>query len=262
MRHRGTDETEEAYRGVAVHAARGVHQKVVEIVRGKVAPGARVLDLGAGQGALSLRLHDAGFQVAAFDLDPSDWRVPQVPCHALDFDRDLGRIAEHAPFAAICAVEVIEHLENPRGFLRGLIQAVQAMPQAAPSPSEPSPSVWLILSTPNPLDTFSCISLFTRGIFNWFSVQHYEGGGHISILPHWMVGEHLKYLGAPDQEWHFVAPYEHPVAWKQGLYKTIGSLRKAASKSPDQSFFEGQTALVAVRLPLHSQDPQAPGATR
>src|SRR5258708_21678316 len=178
----GGSETQEPYHGVPVHATAGLHEKVVELLQAKVKSGLRVADLGAGHGALSLRLHHAGFEVRAFDLDNSEWQVKEVCCQPVDLDRSLEEIAEHGPFAAICALEVIEHLENPRQFLRRLLDIAH------------SQGTLIVLSTPNPLDTFSCITMFTRGIFNWFSAEHYLGGGHISILPYWLISEHLKLL--------------------------------------------------------------------
>lgn len=236
-KHRGGLETEEQYKGVPVHAAPGVHQKAVELLQSRIEPGSRVLDLGAGHGALSLRLHDAGYDVVAFDLNASDWKVPAVPCHQLDFNLNFNSIASYGPFAAICAIEIIEHLENPRGFLRDLITAAATQ------------GVWLIVSTPNPLDTFSSITHFTRGTFNWFSEEHYYGGGHISILPPWLLRAHLEHLGATEQEWHFVAPFRHPSRLKRRLYNGITAARRLVAKGKDQTFFSGQTALVVARLP-------------
>jgi cyclopropane fatty-acyl-phospholipid synthase-like methyltransferase len=236
VKHRGGLQTEEHYRGVPVHAAANVHHEIVELLRRRLPPGARVADVGAGHGALSLRLRDSGFAVAAFDLDCSDWLVPDVACHSCDVNESLGAIAAEGPFDAICVIEVIDHLENPRRFLHDVIELRRAE------------GTWLIISMPNPLDTFSCIAMFTRGIFSWASPAHYEGGGHISILPHWLIAEHLRYLGVTHQEWHFLAPYRHPSVSKRIIYQCVSRLRRMLSRGGDESFFEGQTALVVARL--------------
>lgn len=229
-------QTQQNYRGVPIHAAMNVHEAIADLLQQRLASGAKIADVGAGHGALSLRLHDAGFAVTAFDLDCSDWLVPDVACHSCDVNESLGAIAAQGPFHAICVIEVIDHLENPRRFLRDLIEMGRAH------------GTWLVISLPNPLDTFSCIAMFTRGIFSWSSPAHYEGGGHISILPHWLIAEHLRYLGVTDQEWHFLAPYRHPSVWKRIVYRCVSRLRRMLSRGPDESFFEGQTALVMVHL--------------
>jgi 2-polyprenyl-3-methyl-5-hydroxy-6-metoxy-1,4-benzoquinol methylase len=213
-----------------------VHEAIADLLSRRLAPGAKVADVGAGHGALSLRLHDAGFAVTAFDLDCSDWRAQEVACHSCDVNESLATITAKGPFDAICVIEVIDQLENPRRFLRDVIELRRAG------------GTWLVISMPNPLDTFSCIAMFTRGIFSWASPAHYEGGGHISILPHWLIAEHLRQLGIVEQEWHFLAPYRHPTAWKRVIYKCVSLLRRLASRGGDASFFEGQTALVIVRL--------------
>ena len=208
----------------------------MDVLRGKLVPGARVADVGAGQGALSQRLHDAGYDVAAFDLSCEGWKAQGVECNECDLSQDVGAIRAKGPFQAICAIDVIEHLENPRGFLRSMIETGR------------DSGAWLIISTPNPLDTFSSIAVFTRGIFNWFSPDHYLDGGHISILPYWLIDEHLKYLGVGGQEWLFLAPYRHPSWVKRIAYHAVRRLRRMLSRSGPQPFFDGDTALLVVKL--------------
>lgn len=234
--HRGGFDTSENYEGIPVHAFPGVHATVSELLARRLAPGARIADLGAGHGALSQRLHDAGFEVNAFDLDCSDWQAGAVPCVTCDLDGELDEVATQGPFDAICVLDVIDHLENPRRFVENLLKLRK--PEGT----------WLIVTMPNPLDTFSSIAMFTRGIFGWAGPVQYYGGGHISILPHWLLAAHLAHFGVDAQEWRFLAPYRHPSPVKRAVYSFIVLMRKLLARSPDTSFFEGQTALVVARI--------------
>jgi 2-polyprenyl-3-methyl-5-hydroxy-6-metoxy-1,4-benzoquinol methylase len=102
----------------AERALPGTHELVVATAVRYAPSGGRALDLGAGTGALAERLQAAGFRVTAadavnyFELDSEfilmDFNEP-------DFDQRVS-----PGFDAITSVEVIEHLENPFAFLRGI----------------------------------------------------------------------------------------------------------------------------------------------
>jgi hypothetical protein len=177
-----------------------------------------------------------GYDVVAVDLSDQDWAATDVTCNVVDLGASWERIRALGPFDAICAVEVIEHLENPRDFLRRLI----ALPL--------SKDAAVVVTTPNPLDTFSCIALFTRGWFNWFSPMHYDGGGHISILPFWMIDRHLEYLGQAPCDWRYVSGFRHRSALGRALYSLIKALRGVLSKSGDRKYFDGETAIGTFRV--------------
>ncbi len=233
--HKGGLNTQETYKGIPVHAVAGVHEAVAETLCSELPSGARVADLGAGDGALSQRLKDIGFDVVAFDLDNTRWMADNVGCHPVDLERNVQVVRTFGPFDAICAIEIIEHLENPRGFLRELVALSH------------SHRTTLIITTPNPLDLFSSVTLFTRGVFNWFSRAHYTDGGHISILPYWLIDEHLKFLGVEDRRWRFLGPFRPPVFWKRWLYVVLLQLRKLTRKGRDR-LCEGQTAMVVAHI--------------
>lgn len=130
------------------HAIPGTHEVVVDAALRYAAARGRALDLGAGSGALAERLQDAGFQVTAadavnyFELD-SEFVV-------LDFDQpDFDR--HFAPgFDVITSVEVIEHLENPFAFLRGIARLL-------------SPNGVAIVTTPNVDNAAGRLKFFRSG---------------------------------------------------------------------------------------------------
>lgn len=245
IQHRGGPHTAEAYKGIPVHAAPGVHQAVTDLLKARLPAGSRVADLGAGQGALSQRLADAGFDVTAIDVSSSDWMAAGVTCRVCNLDGDWQDVCALGPFDAIAAVEVIEHLENPRDFMRKIAALASSKPML------------LAVTTPNPLDTFSAITVFTRGAFNWFSPAHYSGGGHISILPFWLIDKHLEYLGQAPCTWSFHSPFRHRNALGRVAYAGVAAARRLMSKGGSHNHFEGETAIGIVEL-----QPRASGAVR
>jgi SAM-dependent methyltransferase len=236
VRHRGGAKTAEHYEGIPIHAAPGVHHAVAQEVRAVIGTLGRVLDLGAGQGALSQRLSDMGFDVIAVDITVDDWAARDVQCIVVDLDESWLPLHAMGPFDAVCAVEVIEHVENPRDFLRQVLR----LPLADNAP--------VVVTTPNPLDTFSCITLFTRGWFNWFSPAHYQGGGHISILPFWMVDKHFEHLGQPRGRWRYVSAFRHRSGLRRMFYGIVSTLRRTVAKSADRAHFDGETAIGTFRF--------------
>ncbi len=100
---------------------RGLHEFVAAKVLARYArSGVRAADLGAGPGAMSQRLGELGCTVVAVDRDPDVYKAG-FPFVTLDFNEpafatQLG-IAE---FELVVAIEVIEHVESPIGFLRNV----------------------------------------------------------------------------------------------------------------------------------------------
>lgn len=88
----------------------GMHERIIPVLRQHVPSGSRVLDLGAGEGAFSRRLTQAGYLVSACDLRPDQFRCPGVECRRVDVEHPLPYADNH--FDAVIAVEVVEHLES------------------------------------------------------------------------------------------------------------------------------------------------------
>jgi len=99
----------------------GLHQFVGEQVLSRYArAGARAADLGAGPGAMSQRLGALGYEVVAVDRDRDVYKA-EYPFVTLDFNEsDLAAQLGAGKFDVVVAVEVIEHVESPIGFLRNI----------------------------------------------------------------------------------------------------------------------------------------------
>lgn len=100
-----------------------------------VPAGASVLDLGGGPGDLAALLVEKGCRVTLVDSDPPTRALPGLDFVRHDLDRPLP--VDVRPFAAILALDIIEHLASPERFLRELRRLFDERPRR------------LILTTPN-----------------------------------------------------------------------------------------------------------------
>ncbi len=125
-----------------------------------------VADVGCGSGALWSAINGRfnaciGLDAARYDGLPRD----------VDFrviDLDAGRLPlDDATVDAAVAVEVIEHLENPRAFARELTRIVR-------------PGGWVVISTPNQLSLLSLLTLAVKGRFSAFQDSEYPA--HLTAL--------------------------------------------------------------------------------
>jgi len=165
------------YKGLSIHAAPGVHEHAADLLGRYVQPGSKLLEVGAGSGALASRLTDAGFDVVATDLEPN-----QSWIHPLDLDRPHDSQAAAGTFAAVVCVETIEHLENPRAALRSMRTKLDR-------------GGFLLLSTPNVDHPHSRLRMLLTGEPMLFGRDLYYSTGHITPLPEWLLVEHLKASG-------------------------------------------------------------------
>ncbi len=159
----------ESYDGIPVFAAPGVHEAALDALRQAVPAGSRVLELGAGGGALSRRLRDAGYEVLACDLFEANFTPRgEIPFKAIDLN---AAFADALPggWDAIVSVEVIEHIENPRNFARECARLL-------------ADGGTCVISTPNIANPVSQAMFLLRGHFQWFDDLNYVEQGHISPL--------------------------------------------------------------------------------
>jgi SAM-dependent methyltransferase len=116
-----------------------IHSKVFELLADNAQCPCKVLDIGAGHGAFSKRLSEAGYEVSAIEYF-SNFNVPAATHYKSDLNEDWPE-SLHDKFDFAVAIEVVEHLENPFHFFRQLHKVLVK-----------SGNGKAIISTPNPLN--------------------------------------------------------------------------------------------------------------
>jgi 2-polyprenyl-3-methyl-5-hydroxy-6-metoxy-1,4-benzoquinol methylase len=120
--------------------------------------GGTLLDAGCGTGDL-WRLVSPRFSSC---LGADAVRYPDLPAGvqfvAANLDGPLP--IEDATVDTAAAIEVIEHLENPRAFVRELVRVTK-------------PGGWILLTTPNQLSALSLMCLMAKGSFVAFQDGDY-----------------------------------------------------------------------------------------
>lgn len=138
------------------------HQRIYETVAAVLAArgaGGVLADVGCGRGDLWQALRGPFASCIGVDAVRYEGLPPDVEFHAGDLDATVLPLPDAAVDAA-AAVEVIEHLENPRAFVRELARIVR-------------PGGWVVVTTPNQLSALSLLTLVVKGQFSAFQETSY-----------------------------------------------------------------------------------------
>ena len=156
------------------------NDKVFELVSSFISKKSKILDLGAGRGHLSRRVHDLLIKnrfspknLLATDFEKKIFQANEVAFKQADFNKELP--FPNASFDIVYSVEVIEHLRCPYDFLDECYRILK-------------PNGMLIISTPNTLSLNSRLKFFVTGFSEFYkppSIKPENAGrlcGHIMPL--------------------------------------------------------------------------------
>ncbi len=163
------------YKGLLVKADHRLHEQVAKRLACLQPAPAKVLDFGAGEGALSWRLAEAGYEVTAVDIDANLFRCPKADFVPLDFNdkQAVENFAgkHKAKFDIVLGIEIIEHIENPWGYIRCLASMLR-------------PSGVIVVTTPNITSWLSRFRFLLEGRFQHFGEAQLSYG-HIAPISAW-----------------------------------------------------------------------------
>ena len=172
----------------------GLHEAVAQRIAHRISPDSRVLDIAAGSGAFTRRLMDMGMSVVANDADDRRWGVPQIDLMNVDLNTAFAEVFAGAGIDAIAAIEIIEHLDNPREFLRQCREIVPA-------------GGFMFVTAPNVTSAASRAMFLRSGRTVFFARGGPCADDHISFLPWWLLVAHAQAAGWEVIETTFAGQY-------------------------------------------------------
>lgn len=235
-------------------AGNRVHDRVLQIAKDSLRPGGRILDVACGPGALSQRLDAEGFEVTAADAFPEVFRLHgAIPFIELNVEGGWDAIG--GGYDAICAVEIIEHLENPYLFIRRCFAALK-------------PGGVLILSTPNAGHYVSRITFLLSGVFELYSPRSFrphtrtDKGAllppHINLFTGWMIKGNLEkagfcgvtFLSCNNWLTGLLPIPRRPVkVLRWGVHRLLGTLATPVMRSPAKDSIFSKNIIAVARRP-------------
>lgn len=145
--------------------------------------GAEILDIATGHGYMLRELEQSGFKnFTCVDLDEGNFSLDPARYHFTQADFNKPLQFADSSFDLVVTSETIEHVENPRAFLRELRRVLR-------------PHGRLVLTTPNVVNVSSRLRFLLKAILDGHAESDYTVAGHITILPDWSLERCFSELG-------------------------------------------------------------------
>lgn len=124
MSHQESYRQNEAYAEFLAGWDAGFYAKYADTLKPSK-PGARALDVGCGVGQVVARLTEAGFEAYGVDVsEPNIERARKVSPRCQLYDGKRLPFADKF-FASVGALNVLEHVEEPEGFIEELVRVTE-----------------------------------------------------------------------------------------------------------------------------------------
>jgi SAM-dependent methyltransferase len=124
MSHQKTYCHNETYAEFLANESPDFHAKYTDSLR-VAQPGARILDVGCGVGQVIGRLTKLGYEAHGVDVsEPNIARARKVSSHCQVYDGKYLPFS-NSHFASAGAFNVLEHVEEPEGFIKELVRVVE-----------------------------------------------------------------------------------------------------------------------------------------
>lgn len=157
------------YKGLMSYCAPGTHEAALAVLLQHVQPRGNVLDLAAGSGAWLGRLRDAGFKdLCAVELNVDWFELEGLTPRPIDLNTTFSQEFD-SPFGLVTAIEIMEHLDCPRDFLRQIHHLLRD-------------DGYLLLTTPNIGHWIGRLRFLKRGEHRYFREGDYHSQRHISAM--------------------------------------------------------------------------------
>ena len=159
----------QSFEGLPERCAPGVPDDAISmLLRHGIAPVA-ALDLASGSGAFLARLRRIGFaDLTAVELDSDKFLFPEIKPLVINLNEPFSSLFDRR-YGLITASEIIEHLDNPRHFLRAIHTLLH-------------PAGYLIVSTPNVANLEGRLKFLLQGELRYFDEAQYHYNHHISPI--------------------------------------------------------------------------------
>jgi len=170
------------YKGIRIKTDTYLHEQLSSYILENFSKDSKILDWGCGEGALSQKLSDMGYDVFSVDMNKEDFKADTKFFH-LNFnqvDEIEAFIEKHnSQFDLILGIEVIEHVKSPWKYINDIYKLS-------------GDNTKIIVSTPNVSSWWGRFWFLITGELWGFSQDGWDDPGHINPILDFEIKNILK----------------------------------------------------------------------